>query len=248
MQTRIQMIAILFSAMLLAAPTLADPTDPVTLSLPPDGQGDSFSPGVKLVDELGDLPQPYVEEEYFVSGAATLYNYGHNPPEGPTDIVPIQEDVPYETRIIIRRPEHHGHFNGTVVIEWWNSTAGFDTAPVWDPSADYFTREGWIYVGVTNSTTSLGFLVTGCSLFGVLPPTCGTRYSTLSLPENGLAYDMVGQIANLLKSDSPENPLPDRFDVDTRAEVYRHDGEVFMVRGPLPVEASRFMIPPPARH
>jgi hypothetical protein len=205
---------VVLCAALLAGPMLADQTDPVTVSLPPDGQGDSFSPGVRLVDELGDLPQPYVEEEYFVSGAATLYNYAHNPPEGPTDIVPIQENVPYQTRIIIRRPEHHGHFRGNVVIEWWNSTAGFDTAPVWDPSADFFTREGWIYVGVTNSTTSLGFLVGGCSLLGVLPPTCGTRYSTLSLPENGLAYEMVGQIANLLKSDSPENPLPDRFDVE----------------------------------
>jgi hypothetical protein len=155
-----------------------------------------------------------VEEEYLVSGTATLYNYAHNPPRGPTDIVPIQSDVPYKTRIIVRRPAKHGHFNGTVVIEWWNSTGGFDVAPVWDTSAEYFARQGAVYVGVTNSTTSLGFLVGGCSLLGILPPTCGTRYSTLSLPENGLAFEMVSQIANLLKSDSPQNPLPDKFDVE----------------------------------
>jgi len=196
---------------LLSGVTSASPTDPVSVSLPPDDQGAAFVPGVRLVE---DMPSTYVENEYFVSGAATLFNYAHNPPLGPTDITPIQEDVPYKTRIIVRRPVKHGHFNGTVVIEWWNSTAGFDTAPVWDPSADYFIRNGFVYVGVTNSTTSLGFLSGGCSLFGVLPPTCGTRYATLSLPENGLAYEMVSQIAHLLKSDSPENPLPDDFEVE----------------------------------
>ena len=33
-------------------------------------------------------------------------------------------------------------------------------------------------------TTSLGFLTGGCRLFGFLPPACGTRYTTLSMPEN----------------------------------------------------------------
>jgi hypothetical protein len=60
----------------------------------------------------------------------------------------------------------------------------------------------------------LDFLTGGCSLFGVLPPTCGTRYAALALPENGVAYEMVSQIANLLKSDSPENPLPDDVEVE----------------------------------
>jgi hypothetical protein len=196
---------------LFALPALADPTDPVVVEPAPEDQGAIFSPGVRLVS---DLAQDYVEEEYFVSGAADLFNYAHNPPLGPTDIVPIQEDVAYTTRIIVRRPAKKGHFNGTVVIEWWNSTAGFDTAPVWDPSADYFARNGFVYVGVTNSTTSLGFLANGCRLFGILPPACGTRYATLSLPENGVAFEMVSQIANLLKSGSPESPLPSSFEVE----------------------------------
>jgi hypothetical protein len=196
---------------MLAGVATASPTDPVTLTLPPTDQGDAFIPGVR---ELDPLTPAWVEEEFLVSGAATLFNYANNPPLGPTDITPIEENVPYTTRIIVRRPVELGHFKGTVVIEWWNSTAGFDTAPAWDASADYFIREGYAYVGVTNSTTSLGFLTGGCRLFNVLPPTCGTRYATLSLPENGLAYEMVSQIANLLKSDSVENPLPADFDVE----------------------------------
>jgi len=41
---------------------------------------------------------------------------------------------------------------------------------------------------------------------------------------------------------------PDRFDVDARREAYRHDGDAYMVRGPLPIESEPFMVPPPARH
>ena len=89
---------------------LAAPTDPVTLTSPPEDQGAAFVPGVRELP----LPDGWVEEEYLVSGAATVYNYAHNPPLGPTDITPLEEDVPYTTRIIIRRPENRGHFNGSV--------------------------------------------------------------------------------------------------------------------------------------
>lgn len=189
----------------------AGPTDPVTVELPPEGQGDAFVPGVVLLE---DVNGSYVEEEYFVSGESTVFNYAQNPPLGPTDITPIAEDVPYRTRIIVRRPVNPAEFNGTVVVEWWNSTAGFDTAPAWDVSADYFTREGFLYVGVTNSNQALAFLLGGCALFNILPPTCATRYSTLSIPDDGLAYEMVSQIATLLRSGDPDGPIPADFDVE----------------------------------
>ncbi len=218
-----------------AAPAFAGPSDPVTVSLPPEGQGPVFSPGTRLVAEL---EQPYVEEEYFVSGAATLYNYAHNPPSSPTDIVAAQAGVPYQTRMIVRRPVHKGQFNGSVVIEWWNSTAGFDTAPAWDASAEHFAREGYAYVGVTNSTTSIGFLLGGCRVLNLPPSRCGTRYATLSMPENGLAWDIVSQIASLLRSDSPDNPLPSDFRV---ARLF-HVGES-QQGGSIVTYASGFHLP-----
>lgn len=189
----------------------AGPMDDVSVTNPPADQGEAFVPGTRLVE---DLETAYVEEEFFIEGAATLFSYAHNPPLGPTDIVAIEEDVPYKTRIIVRRPADAQRFNGTVVVEWWNSTAGFDTAPAWDPSAEYFAREGIIYVGVTNSTTSLAFLTTGCRVLGFLPPSCGARYASLSLPENGLAFEMMSQIATLLKSDRAENPIPGSYQVE----------------------------------
>ena len=215
--------------------SFAGPTDAVTVTLPPVGQGDPFIPGVRAV---ADLPREYVEEEFFVSGESTLFNYANNPPLGPTDIVPVQSDVPYTTRILVRRPADSKKFNGTVIVEWWNSTAGFDTAPSWDPSAEYIADNGIIYVGVTNSATSLGFLLAGCPPLGFLPPTCGSRYSALSLPENGLAFEMMSQIATLLKGSDPSNPIP----ADYSVERLFHVGESQQA-GSLVTYASAFHVP-----
>jgi hypothetical protein len=67
---------------------------------------------------------------------------------------------------------------------------------------------------VTNSATSIGHLLVGCSIFPpFLPATCGDRYQGLSIPENGVAYEMVSQIANLLKSNEGHNPIPADYDV-----------------------------------
>jgi hypothetical protein len=208
-------LVVLGVAIGLVPTAFAGPTDPVTVSLPPDGQGDAFVPGLRA---LSDVPQEYIEEEFFVEGTATLYNYAHNPPLGPTDTTEIQTDVPYRTRIIIRRPAAVNTFNGNVVIEWWNTTAGFDTAPVWDPSAEFFGREGYIYVGITNANQGLSFLTGGCRLFGILPPTCGTRYATLSLPDDGLIWDVASQVANLLRSNGPDSPIPAAYEVE---QVYQ---------------------------
>ena len=41
---------------------------------------------------------------------------------------------------------------------------------------------------------------------------------------------------------------PDRFDVDARPELFRCDGDYYMVRGPFEAEGTPFMVPPPARH
>lgn len=126
------LIASIFISMVLTPAAYAGPFDPVTVNKAPEDQGPTFSPGVRLVE---DLPSEYVEEEFFVSGTASLYNYASETPADPTDYVPIQTGVSYTTRIIVRRPAKAKKANGTVVVEWWNSTAGFDTAPSWDPSA-----------------------------------------------------------------------------------------------------------------
>ncbi len=186
----------------LAASASADPFAPVTVSLPPEGQGDIFSPGVRLVT---DLDESYVEEEYFIAGSVDVFEYD-DPPQLHQLLLRNDTATDYTTRIIIRRPAKKSDFNGNVVVEWWNSTAQFDTAPGWDPSAEFFAREGWIYVGVTNADEAVNFLKAGCPIFGA-PPSCGTRYAALELDEDGSPMRWVSQIVNLLRGKSKQNPL-----------------------------------------
>ena len=202
-----------------AVAAAADQDSPVTVTAPPVGPGEAHVPATRAT---ADLLQSYVEEEYFVSGLADIYTYNEIPVPGEVIIQPVNatfpqtEDVPYTTRIIIKRPANVVDFSGTLVIEWWNSTAGMDMAPVWDPMAEFAAREGWIYVGVTNATSSIDFLKGGCLLYGAIPiADCQTRYAALDMSENGLAWDMVSQIANLLKNPAdPQNPLPAGYTVE----------------------------------
>lgn len=210
-------LAVCVLGSVLPGSAAADPNSPVTVTVPDPNDGEIYVPAGRPV---ADLEQAYVEEEYFVSGTATVYTYNWDPNDPNTppvrgDIVPVDPNVPYTTRIILRRPADPNDFNGTVVIEWFNSTAGFDTSPVWHGSAEYFARKGIVYVGWTNSTTSLGFLVNGCLILGIFPPPqCGTRYAALSMSENGQAFEMGSQIAKLLKSSAVNNPLYPDYPVE----------------------------------
>ena len=165
-----------------ASAALADPTSPVVVDPAPEDQGDIFLPGVRPVS---DLSKDYVEEEYFVSGAADLFNYAHNPPLGPTDITPIQEDVPYKTRIIVRRPHEEGalqrHRRNRVV----ELDAGFDTAPVWDPSADVL-RAQRLHLRRRDEQHHVARVpVGGCSLLGLLPPRAAPATRRCRCPRTG---------------------------------------------------------------
>jgi hypothetical protein len=207
---------LLLTALLLPLAAASAPNDPVVIERPNDALGDPQSVGFRT---LADVPEAYVEEEFFVSGSATVYTYEENP--RPTVILPLEQAVPYKSRLIVRRPLDPESFSGTVVVEWWNSTGTFDTAPVWDASAAFFAREGWIYVGVTNTDSSIAFLKNGCKLGGFLPvANCKTRYQSLALPENGQAYEMMSQIAALLKRGGPSSPIPE----DYRVERLFHGG------------------------
>jgi hypothetical protein len=160
------------------------------------------------------LAEPTVEEEFFFSGAVDVFNYDAFPASrgaAPGDrLIAVKLAQPYKTRIVVRRPASAAAFGGDVVIESMNSTAGFDTGPSWLPSAEYFAREGIVYIGVTTSgNQALPFLKNGCG--GISPP-CGTRYATLLMTDNGQEYELINQLATALKSGDPDQiPLPAGF-------------------------------------
>ncbi len=182
--------------------------EPPVVTLPNDALG---APFWAVVREVAALEQPYIEEEFFLEGTATVYNYRTLPPvRGDIEPIPGQTDLPYKTRFVVRRPADPADFNGTVVIEWMNSTSGFDVAAVWDTSAEYFARKGIVYVGWTNSNQSLAFLLGGCQPVPLLPATCQTRYLDLLISENGQAYEIGNQLARLLRNPAT-SPLPEDY-------------------------------------
>ncbi|MBQ6221057.1 MAG: hypothetical protein IJJ44_00380 [Solobacterium sp.] len=161
-------------------------------------------------DEIG-----YIEDEYFQTGTANVYDE-----DAEHNVFPIYENAPYTTRVIIRRPADVSKFSGNVVLEILNSSANIDIDRMWVNSWPYLTRNGDIFVGIS----SKGHVVD--SLKGFDPK----RYEAINwdnpMPERevpeevktgrmrylpqyelGLFWDMLLDLAKLLRSDSEMNPI-----------------------------------------
>jgi hypothetical protein len=127
----------------------------------------------------------YVEEEFYLSGLADGFDGSG---------AQVASDVPYRTRIVVRRPVSSGQFNGVVLMEWQNVTAGYDLDALWNP--EHVTRSGYTWVGVSAQRVGVDFL-TGWS---------PTRYGELdvtgaeALVADELSYDIFSQAARAVRS------------------------------------------------
>ncbi len=148
----------------------------------------------------------YSEQEFFVSGTAHAYRAVAEPADGRWKVAPTTS-APYETRIIVRRPEDPAKFNGTVVVEWMNESAG-ESAPDYDYLSPYLLSQGYAYVGV--SAQALGVdggtaLVLHSSTEGLVQKE-PARYGSLHHPGDQYSYDIFAQIGEAL-GDPPEAVL-----------------------------------------
>ena len=92
-----------------------------------------------------DLPAlGYVEEEFFVSGSANVYDWAAS---GALSVK--TPAAPYATRILLRRPADPQRFSGNVIIEIANGARGFDFNFAWGVSHDYFIENGDAFVVLT---------------------------------------------------------------------------------------------------
>ena len=55
----------------------------------------------------------------------------------------------FKTRLLVYRPTNPKKFNGTVIVEWLNVSAGLDAAPDWSAGHVELIREGCAWVGVS---------------------------------------------------------------------------------------------------
>jgi hypothetical protein len=138
-------------------------------------------PNVHDLDARG-----YVEQEYFLSGTGHVYTSGG---QGIA-----QADVPYVTRILVRRPKDPEKFSGNVVIEPSRDVNEWTTT--WPSAAPYMLGHGDIFVAFTMAKANLPVFFHGYDK---------DRYAALSIPDEGLRWDIMAQTAALMRS--PAGPL-----------------------------------------
>ncbi len=173
-----------------AAATLSGPITTGHISEPLSGVGTDLA------------ANGYVEQEYFASGTAHAFDATSSPSDGRLAIAPTTS-APYETRIIVRRPSSPEKFNGTVVVEWLNVTAG-ESSPDWDYLNPMLMNEGYAWVGVSAQALAveggsplLGTKGAGAGLVHQEP----SRYGSLHHPGDQYALDMYAQIGLALRKD-----------------------------------------------
>ena len=162
-----------------------------------------------------DLPKAgYVEEEFFVTGRANVYDWSA---DGQAAVK--TPNAPYTTRLLLRRPADARRFSGNVVVEIVNSARRYDFPFAWGVSHDYFMEHGDAFAMITLAQANLE----GLKAFDPM------RYASLSLAnptpddacnagraggapqtapgEEGLQFDILAQVGALLKTGRSAGPL-----------------------------------------
>jgi hypothetical protein len=142
----------------------------------------------------------YTEEEFFISGTATSYKLTGAPTaDGQWDATQA-DTAPYTTRIVVVRPTDPKKFNGTVVVEWLNVSAGSDSTPDWNDAHRELIRNGYAYVGVSAQKVGIDGGTAAMSTMGQpLKKTNPQRYASLVHPGDAYSFDIYSQAGRLLK-------------------------------------------------
>jgi len=148
----------------------------------------------------------YVEEEYFVSGSANVYDLDEN-----KNVIIDGSPLEYKTRILVRKPANVKDFSGRVYFDILNATQGYDIEDLWHRNYLWCMTHGHGYVGITSKPVNVQSLKnfdydrykTLCfpSHEPVPMPTI-SKSATLPGTEEGLIWDMLAQVATAIKTNN----------------------------------------------
>ncbi len=151
-----------------------------------------FSTPIDLAD------RGYIEQEFFFEGTANAYDI--TSPLATGSVIPGSGRL-YRTRMIVRRPVSRKHFNGTVIMEWQNVSAGFDLDALWAASHEHFLRRGYAWVGVSAQRVGVHAPVTGLKAWSP------SRYGTLDVPSDALSFDIFSQAVQAVRHPVGIDPM-----------------------------------------
>jgi len=144
--------------------------------------------------------QGYIEEEFFISGMARLYDIPRDQMSNATPADPVH---PFKTRIVVRRPMSVSKFNGTVIVEWTNVSEGFDNEVEWFHSGEHFVRSGYAWVGVSAQNVGVTALKQrNPDRYGSLDVTDGG-----TVPIDALSYDIFTAAGMAVRGKSGQNVM-----------------------------------------
>lgn len=157
----------------------------------------------------------YTEEEFFLSGEATGYDAnGTLTTDGRWDVTESDETAPYTTRIVVRRPVDAADFNGTLVVEWLNVSAGRDSDPDFGFLADELLSKGYAYASVSAQKMGVEPGGLGIEIPNVPPEALAPlktwdpeRYGSLAHPGDAFSYDIFSQAARTVIDTGDDAPL-----------------------------------------
>ena len=134
----------------------------------------------------------YVEEEWFFAGTAPRYRpIGELGASGRWSVEQAG-GAPFKTRALVRRPIDADRFNGTVLVEWDNVSAGYEIAEGGEGNVIF--EEGFVWVGVTAQTVGIhGFPQNPQGLLA----WDQERYGSLHI-DDGLSYGVFSEVAKAL--------------------------------------------------
>jgi hypothetical protein len=143
----------------------------------------------------------YVVQEYLLSGDAVSYRaVGGQGSDGRWN-VEADKHSPFTTRLVVVRPEDPARFNGTVVVEWLNVSAGTDVTPDWSYTHRELIRQGYAYVAVSAQKVGIDGGGMTIAIPGLMPlkKADPQRYAPLNHPGDAFAYDIYTQAARAIR-------------------------------------------------
>tara|TARA_B100001540_G_scaffold311905_2_gene332121 strand:- start:56 stop:1642 length:1587 start_codon:yes stop_codon:yes gene_type:complete len=222
-------IALLFTLGCALLGACSDGSDNVHRSLGVPGSGDAniiavpaatlqgpVSGSPVLVSTFFSLPGVgYEQAEYFVTGTASAYVNSNELQANGRWRVQADEQAQYRTRIVVNRPSDPAVFNGTVIVEWLNVSAGFDSAPDWGMLHTELIRSGYAWVGVSAQQVGVDALVDGSAAATIPGTPIDDRYASLVHPGDAFSYDIYAQVTQALRQPATAAPWgglqPQRF-------------------------------------
>jgi hypothetical protein len=146
----------------------------------------------------------YAEEEYFLSGFANVYDA-----DAFDRPVLRRAALPYKNRVLVRRPVDPARFSGRVYVDILNATQGYDIEDLWHRNYQWCMAHGHAYVGVTSKPVNVLSLknfdyarygTLNWSNGELLPAPVLSKSATIPGTEEGLLWDMLGQLGTLLRA------------------------------------------------